>query len=116
MWPVESIPDSDNLYMRIHHNQIRDDAPIPGAFKDHEGGMSTDWNKYSTPFETRRRGRKPEQEYGVVSLPVGGVRSIPNLTVVHEPLPVNRAHSEVFGEKDTEARLKLCRLYQWQVR
>ena len=115
MWPVEKIPDVDNLFMRIHRNLIRDGEPMPGAFRDNEGGMSTDWSKYATADQTRSGGRQDAELYGVIKMQVGGVRSIKPLTVAHAPLDSNQAHTDVFGEKDTEVRLKLCRICVWQI-
>ena len=116
MWPVEDIPDDDRLYMRVHHVNIVDGEPTPGAFKDHDGGMSTDWEQYSTADQTRRRARNL-MDVGVISLVAGEVRHIPPLTVVHEPLDDNQAHTEVFGDKRApEIRVKLGRIYQWEVR
>ncbi len=113
VWASEPIPDVDLLYMRVHHKQIDNGNVLTGAFVD-RNGMSTDWCKYSTPEQTRDRGRVPADN-AVVSLPVGGVRSIPGLTVVHSPIsdPPNRAHTDVHGvtgANKTEARLKLRRI------
>ena len=118
-WPVENIPDLDRLYMRVHRNNQVDGVPTPGAFRDHppdgeRPGMSTDWSRYSTPEETLARARKPEDN-GVVEMVVGAVRAIPNLRVEHVPLPENRAHSEVFGKKDVEARVLLQRACRWSL-
>lgn len=114
-WPVEVVPDEDRLFMRVHKNNIRDGEPLPGAFKDHGGGMSTDWEKYSTPAETRERGAQAAANYGIISLPVGDTRNIPGLSVVHTPLNDNRAHTDVFGQKDTQARVMLGRICRWQI-
>jgi hypothetical protein len=46
---------------------------------------------------------------------VGRVRAIPNLSVEHVPLPENRAHTEVFGKKDVEARVMLLRASRWVI-
>ena len=110
-WQIEDIPDSDHLFMRVHAASFaRDGRVSAGAFKNHGGGMSTDWDKYSTAAETRARGRKPPEEYWVVSMNVGEVRQVPGQTVDHSPLPDNRAHTDVRGEKDEEVRIKLRRL------
>jgi hypothetical protein len=111
-WASEEIPDTDRLYMRVHQNLLhRDGRPIPGAFIDHGGGMSTDWERYSTPEETRQRARKP-QDNAVISLLAGEVRRIPDQIVRHAPLPENRAHTDVIGEKTAEVRVLFLRLYQ----
>jgi len=116
----ESIPDQDLLFFRVHKSYVRNGDIIPGAFRD-QGihplvrGMSTDWNKYSTPEESRWRARTPSDN-GIASLDVGAVRAIPGLAVDHDPYWSNRAHTHVLGEKDTEARLKLKRLCRWVIR
>lgn len=112
-WPVEDIPGVDRIYMRVHFRQVDAGNPMPGAFSDHEGGMSTDWEKYSTPDETQLRGKQAPNLYGVIGLVVGSVRKIPGLGVVHEPIDDNRAHTEVFGKKDPQTRLQLLRSFQW---
>jgi|SRR5690242_5530869 len=120
MWPIEQIPDDSSLFFRIHKSylQFGDELP-PGVFRDQGGGMSTDWDKYSTAEETQKRvQRSAPEDNGVLSLNVGGVRQISPLTVEHTPQPENRAHSEVFGDKkkDPEVRLKLKRLAQWVIK
>ncbi len=110
-WPVEEIPDHANLYKRIHKNHIQNGGIIPGAFRDYE--MSVDWDKYSTPEETRKRGSQQATKYGVVALQARAARNVPGQDVVHTPASSNRAHSDVRGEKDPEARVKLRRLCAW---
>ncbi len=83
-----------------------------GAFTDYRGGMFTDWSKYSSPHETQLRASVSgfvSQELAVVALAAGDVRS-PGRIVLHDPLPDNRAHANVIGEKDAEARLKFSRI------
>lgn len=98
-WPPEPIPNEARLFLRVHVNHVRYGAIQPAAFRAHGPGMSTDWEKYSTPQETRARTGAPEK-YGVLALPVGGTRGIRGLAVEHtptlEPKP-NRAHSDVLG-------------------
>lgn len=76
--------------------------------------MSTDWERYATPRETQKRGRVPA-ENGVVALPVGGVRSLPQV-VEHSPTDANRAHTDVIGEKTPEVRMMLRRLAAWEIK
>jgi hypothetical protein len=120
MWPVEQIPNEHFLFFRLHRNYMQFDDEIPqGAFRDQDGGMSTDWEKYSTAEETQRRAIKsPPEENGVLRLNVGGVREIKPLLVEHTPEPGNRAHTNVFGDKkkDPEVRLKLQRLAEWVIK
>lgn len=112
-WQVEDIPGDDNLFYRVHRNSLMEDgSPMPGAFRNTPDkvtdGMSTDWDKYSTADETRNRGAKDQSEYAIVSLCVVDVREIPNQRVVHSPDSINnnRAHTDVFGIKDVESRVK----------
>ncbi len=117
-WPIEDIPNSGQLFMRVHEMWIQSNDVMPGVFRNHGDGMSTDWNKYSTPQETLNRasehGKDPDR-YGVIQMNVGQVRAIPKQSVTHTPLPSNRSHTDVFGEKDSEARLKFSRIYSWVI-
>jgi hypothetical protein len=74
--------------------------------------MSTDWGKYATPEETRVCARTDPDKYAVLQMNVGAVRSVPGQTVEHTPDEANnnRAHTDVVGEKDEEARVKLRRI------
>lgn len=118
IWPKEDIPDDDLLYLRAHRRWLDEDALL-NAFRDHDGGMSTDWSKWSSPQETLARAKEPAVN-AVMQLSVGDVRSIRPLTVEHSPvqpqpildLPGNRAHTDVIGKKDQEVRLKLLRIHE----
>jgi len=128
MWPKEIIPDESAVFMRIHKVYLnrRSDVP-PNAFRDHNGAMSVDWDKYSTPSQTRARARNPADN-AVIGMRVEAIRLIDGLSVEHDPteegtldrqrrpLAANRAHSNVLGEKQTEQRVKLSRIWQWAIR
>jgi hypothetical protein len=119
-WDSEEIPPEDFLYVFVHKQWIRNGRIVPGFFQNRPdeatGAMSTDWSRYSTPEDTRKRARKPEVN-GVGEMRVGVVRQIPMQTVVHTPIyPGNRAHTDVIGPKQ-EADLdiqvqfsKICEL------
>ena len=95
--------------MGVHKTWVKPDGDVsPAAFKNHGNGMSTDWSRYSTPEQTRDRRRKPRENL-VVQMEVERVREIPGQSVEHSPLPENRAHTDVLGEKDPEARVMLRR-------
>ena len=109
-WSVEDIPDSDRLYMRVHKTWLKVDGTISaGVLENHGAGMSTDWSRYSSAEATRERARKPV-ENAVVEMVTREVRAVPGQRVQHSPLPENRAHTVVLGEKDEEARVLLRRI------
>lgn len=110
-YPREEIPDGDDLYMRIHYKTIREGKPFAGVFKNHGRGMSTNWSKYSDANATRIQGTQNSGAYGVLSMRVGDVRTIPEQVVVHSPEPSNRAHTDVEGKKDVENRLKYYNIH-----
>lgn len=110
-WPVEFIPNNDSLYMRVHRTWFKPNGEIaPGAFQNRGDGMSTDWSRYSTPNETRLRARKTPTDNAVLAMVAGDVRQVPDQQVVHTPQPENRAHADVRGEKDEEARVLIGRI------
>lgn len=99
MIQFEHIPDTADLYYRVHISLTDSGKIRPNCFRDQKrDGMSTDWSKYRTPEQTRL-GNGPEKamSYGVTGLPVGQVRRIEELTVVHAPIEGNDAHSHVHG-------------------
>lgn len=77
---VEQIPDEDLLFMRAHRMFFRDGQFAPGVFRDQGDGMSVDWERYSTPEETRLRARRPEDN-AVIEMVTGEVRAIPPVSV-----------------------------------
>jgi hypothetical protein len=98
--PVETIPDDSQLYYRVHFKLVQHRAGklAPNCFRDPGGGMSTDWSKYATPEQTRNAsGAERANDYGIVALPVGPVRGIEELSVVHAPVEGNDAHAHVLG-------------------
>lgn len=107
-WVVEFIPDTDQLFKRIHRTLFKDDGTImTGAFAQTK--MSVDWSKYSTPVATQRR-EGNAIENAVARLVVADVRCVPGQTVEHDPdwEKPNRAHSLVNGKKNAaEAKKKL---------
>jgi hypothetical protein len=106
LWPVENIPDEDRLFLRVHVNDVRASGGKlhPGVFREQQGAMSVDWEEYSTAEESRNRAGHPER-VGILALVAGGVRSVDELTVLHEPDEErrNRAHSGVHGITDLAA-------------
>lgn len=120
VWPQEVIPDGDSVYYRVHYQLCLEGGIRPNIFREQGGTMSVDWDKYSTPTETRDRARHPA-ENGVVSLNVGSVRTIRALVVEHFPLPHNRSHSGVTGmsvlpkEGLAEARVHLARIARAEI-
>jgi hypothetical protein len=115
MWDIENIPDVDFVFMRAHKTKFKDGELMPGVFQDHAGGMSTDWGKYSTAEQSRSRCKVPGDN-AIIKLSVAGIRGIEKLSVVHEPLHDNQAHTEVFGDKTTQVRVLLGRLVEWAIK
>lgn len=118
MFPIETIPDSDKVYYRVHKSYLPKGKLIPGVFKEVVDGMSTDWEKYSTAEQTQNRATKP-MDNGVVSFITGDLRQKVDLTVTHSPTQ-NRAHTLVCGklekiQESTEIRLKLLGICQWEI-
>jgi hypothetical protein len=123
-WPIEEIPDSDKLYMRVHVNSLigpEKKDMHPGIFREREGSVSVDWEQYSTPEESRLRAPKPLSN-GIIALKTGEVRSIEDLQVKHDPdlSRNNRSHSGIYGVDDeirkVQNRLKLFNLVKgWEI-
>jgi len=112
-WPRENIPYNDRLFMRVHQNLLpKSGELVPTAFRDQGEGMSTDWEKYSPPHDTKQRASKPS-ENGVIQMQAGLVEEIETLAVEHRPIADNRAHTDVLGEKTVEVRFRLSRVSQW---
>jgi hypothetical protein len=90
-----------------------------------DGAVSVDWDKYSSPEETRQRAiGNPLERYGVVEFQAGQVRSIEGLSVEHSPDHEfnNRAHSSILGlnvagAKKTKLRNRLIMLNPtWRIK
>lgn len=120
-WLVEAIPDDAVYHMRVHRQYLHPDGSVRGGcFRnrpDDTGGMTTDWNRYATPHETRERARTPADN-AVIALDVGRVHTIPDQVVIHSPVAGhsdvddNRAHTDVRGSKehDPEVRRRFQRI------
>ncbi|KKN41899.1 hypothetical protein LCGC14_0718640 [marine sediment metagenome] len=122
-WPIESIPNVDDIYYRIHKMYIEEVTHlIPSSgFRTRGDSMSTDWNKYSVPEKLRLRAKIPEDNR-IVEMNVGNVRTIP-LTVKHAPdhIVMNRAHTDVLGliglpkSELNKIRTQLATLSEWVI-
>jgi hypothetical protein len=121
MWEIEEIPDSALLFRRVHINEMdpEDFAFIPPKiFHEIEGGISVDWEKYSTPEASRQRAKNPES-ICIAAIHASKVRSLEDLDVKHAPDLANRAHSNILGlnlvakPRRTKMRLKLAEYAYW---
>ncbi len=118
-WPIESIPDEDLLFYRIHKNNIVEGELIPGAFREIGSGesrsMSTNWDKYSTPQQAHSKASTPKDN-GIVSFLTGNLRGI-DLSITHAPDPErnDRSHTDVNGI-NVENRVNMMNLYMWEIR
>jgi len=130
---IEDIPVSALLYYRIHKTKIDPDEPhekrkiMPMAFDPQPQGstqMSTDWNKYATPEESRNRAKVPSDN-GIVSFLVERINNAPYpLNVKHDPVlsePFsNKAHTIVYDvpprkKNDIGLRMKLRDICNWEI-
>jgi hypothetical protein len=93
---TEHIPEPDRLFMRVHVKLLPTRQLHAGIFRERLGAMSVDWERYSSAEDTRGRAPNPD-ENGVIALITGDVRRIEGLSVEHEPLRSNRAHSGIHG-------------------
>ena len=109
-WVEEEIPDAASLYYRVHINIVRDGRLHPGVFQEQGASMSTDWDKYSTPQESRARARVPAKN-GIVALDAARVRAIEELSIRHSPdlSRMNRAHTDILGTPADEAATRIAR-------
>ena len=90
MWPKEEIPNDAAVFMRLPRKLIPNNEVGPNVFREHGNGMSVDWSKYSTPDETRKRARKSRPEdYAVIGMITGDIRTIDGLEVQHDPVQEN---------------------------
>ena len=130
MWPVEKIPIKSRLFYRIHETWIDEGEVNPGVFQQRgeetEKGMSTDWEKYSTPQQSRLRCKNP-QKNGVINFITKDLRGL-QLEVIHSPFIINepikkkpwiksnRAHTNVKGDvENVKIRLQLLDLFKWEI-
>lgn len=123
-WEVEEIPNSADLFLRVHRSNIKPDRLTSKAFEARGGGMSVDWSKYATPEQTRNHFANGPHNYGVVGMSAGDVRKNNALDVKHTPIkndpvfPDNRAHSDVIDSEDlvdAERILHLKRIVRWVI-
>lgn len=111
-WPIEDIPDADNLFMRVLSDHILEDGDLKDAAFQDRNGMSTNWEKYATAAQTRHsQGRRPTSDYAVIALNAGAVRGLRPLRVQHSPIEPNQdlpggnqAHTDILGLGEVSSR------------
>lgn len=114
-WEAEDIPDDDYLYKFFKLMYFRDGDVLPACFTnvgqpdDPSYGMSTDWSKYASPEETRKRPRDKQARYGVARIKASNITKVPGQFVRHDPIFVagdspenNRVHTNIKGPKNRE--------------
>jgi hypothetical protein len=96
VFPIELIPDRDSVFLRAHKTRMRDGVPTGSAFTPKGNtGLSVDWEKYSTAQASREHGAIPADN-AILRMVAGDIRKIrEGLDILHVPLPLNRAHSEI---------------------
>ncbi len=112
-FPVETIPDEDSVYYRVHKCYFENGVLLPNVFRDIKGGMSVAWSKYSTAEVLLNLAQNPADN-GVISFHVRDIRNLKTLSVIHKPSSRLRAHSEIIGEKTPKIRVHLLRLLEWE--
>jgi hypothetical protein len=144
-WEVEDVPNDAFLYVRIHKDKIENKGisvglPKPSAFKNTpETGpdLSSDWNKYSTPQQSRehigkeyRHGKdefKNPLDFFIVSFKVQDILDLDlNQKVEHSPRqdnfpdeiagsPWNRSHCSIIGDAE-ERRVRMIDIAKWEIK
>jgi hypothetical protein len=137
LWPVEEIPDGDNIFRQIHYTQWdkqNKDRKVPkdSHFVPDPDGLSVNWEQYcslkdvfiiiglSHKFPPNPEGKfKDPTGFLVIKFNVKGLRKIEGINEVkHNPIfygvpppigkPNNRGHSLVIYPNDEQIRLLLC--------
>ena len=141
IWEKEPIPDADNIYCFIHSQaNVNPKTGKPRAVAFHNtpkqgNNLSCDWEKYSTPLDTKMRvGQqfktgstefKNPHLFAVAAFKVSVLRTdeyaqaVEHDPIFHDPeiigTPNNQAHSIIIGEKDEETRLKMVDIAEWVI-
>ena len=125
-YEVEYIPDEHRLFRRVPENFWNDLISSsrnsewlkkgrfpPNLFKypNEDQNLSADWCKYAKAEDTKNRA-SPCQVNGVVAFEVGSVR-MDNLSVTHNPLCDNQAHSLISAENESHLRKSLSSNAEW---
>ena len=123
------------LYYRIHKNYKSRKKPpnykSPSAFKYSplDKKMSTNWNKYCKDLQEAISlgAPQPPENYGLESFVVRDIRINPDLeklSIEHEPLIDNPAHSNIIGlpkyeevseDAYQEVQIILSRMANWEI-
>ena len=121
-WDIECIPNSDLLFYRVNkkkYNEIRKSKRVNKAHKFPVGlfsfvgsYLSVDWSKYSTPQQSQKRAKIPDDN-GIIEFKVADVRRERH-KVCHVPSEHNRAHSAICGIQP-KIRITLQRIARWSV-
>ena len=96
----EEIQDDDELYRRIHPDQIKHGKISSAAFKQKTPDLSVSISRLTTPEKVLHG----YPRHGLASL-VAAIFRKENLEVYHAPAPCNYAHAIVYG-KITESMAK----------
>jgi len=126
--PFENFLNEHFLYRGVHKNlwqywsSLDKIQPHFFASKQAEQGLSTDWSKYSTPLDILNNLTDPILTVnGIVELKIEKLKAsiIQNnfpLTIAHNPLPKNRAHTLIHGIHKgnvTKIRRKISKITEW---
>lgn len=109
-WPIEPVHDEDWLYRRLAPHHIKRDGSVSssafmrstdqsGRRREPDPDVSVDLARLTTPEESLRCAGRPQ--HGIGALQAREPRRM-GLTVVHSPLPENRAHASIRGNQGAE--------------
>jgi len=100
---LEVIDDDDELYRRLARHHIKENGQVSSAAfkrgKDPDPEISVNLARLMTYNEMLRRANRPDQGVGVI---VAHVPRRLGLTVRHDPVESNLAHSVIEGQTTRE--------------
>jgi len=138
VYPKKKIGNNAILFKYIKFSQIDPKTLKPSASNFQDLELSCDWDRYTTPQQTRSRvGRqfihgkteyKNENDYFICQLKVNELLNLdPKQNFIHDPIfnfperkgsPNNRSHSLIEGKKEkgqVKARGQLAILNTWAI-
>ncbi len=145
-WKTENVQNDAIVYVRVNREYIQKKGdkiglPNTGAFYNtpkNGSDLSSDWNKYSTPEDSRERiGKefklsklgqyKTSSEFYIVSFKVQDIYDLElEQSIEHSPrqenfpdeidgFPWNRSHCSIIGDASLERRTRMPDICTWEI-